>query len=236
FGYDIEVNPQSNEVIVLGRGDGEVFFDGVPMPTNGITDQASIMASYNLNGALNWVKQVLDEENYGVSYCKSLAINSSGIMGVCGYTAYSHPDGLVGFYNSDGSVISEHTYPATDQLKGYSIVFNEFDEAYLSGWCYLGGVLGMSPGTVTLSNTTGFIIKVDFLQQVKWLMEFESSPFDNRLYYSNRKLSYASRIDGNFIYNSGQNIIYNVEGDALFGEVIDYSLNIEEHFDDDITV
>jgi hypothetical protein len=236
YGYDIEINPQSNELIVLGKGDGEVFFDGVPMPLNGSSDRGTILISYNLDGTQNWVKRVLDEQNPGYSRCISLAISSSGILGVCGRTPNTYSVGLVGFYNSDGSIVSEHTYPTTDLLRVYSITFNEFDDAYLSGFCKTDAILGMSPGTVSLSNTTGFIVKMDILQQVQWVMEFESSVFRNQVIYDQGKLMYAGRIDDNFIYNNGQDIIINNSGDALFGEVIDNALSVETFLAEDITV
>jgi hypothetical protein len=236
YGWDIEINPQSNELIVLGSGDGDVYFDGVPMPVNSNSDQAALLISYNLDGTQNWVKRVLDEQNYGYSNCGSLAISSSGIMGVGGHTISNPPEGLVGFYNNDSSVISEHTYPTTAELRIHSITFNEYDKAYLSGWCYQGAVLGMSPGTVALTTTTAFIVKMDIFQQVKWIMEFESSPFDNRVDYANGELLYASRFDNDFIYNSGQSVIVNNSGDALFGEVVDNSLGTEEYLAEDITL
>jgi hypothetical protein len=94
----------------------------------------------------------------------------------------------------------------------------------------------MSPGTVALTTTTAFIVKMDIFQQVKWIMEFESSPFDNRVDYANGELLYASRFDNDFIYNSGQSVIVNNSGDALFGEVVDNSLGTEEYLAEDITL
>lgn len=236
YGYDLEINPQSNELIVLGKGEGEVFFDGVPMPINGVNDRAALLISYNLNGTQNWIQLVLVGENYGNSDCASLAISASGIMGVCGATIGNHAVGLAGFYNSDGSVISENTYPSFNDLKLYSITFNEYDEAYISGWCNEGGILGIDPGTVTINNTTGFIVKLDIFQQVKWVSEFESSIFKNYVCYNNGVLFYAGRFDSEFIYNYGQNVIINNAGDALFGEMIDSALSVEEYLAEEITV
>ena len=236
YAFDIDINPLSNELIVLGKGSGEVFFDGVPMPVLPISDNATFLVSYDLDGTINWVNRVLDEQNYGWTACSSLAMSSSGIMGVCGNTINSNPEGLVGFYNSDGSVISEHTYPSFQDLRLYSITFNEWDIAYLSGFCYKGGVLGMDPGTSTIYNTTGFVVKMDKFQQVRWVKEFESSDFRNQVHYYNGKLSYAGIIANEFIYNSGQNVIINNEGDALFGDIVDNSLSAEDYLADDITI
>jgi len=77
---------------------------------------------------------------------------------------------------------------------------------------------------VTLSSTTAFIAKIDVLQQVKWVEQFEGSRFANRVDYENGIITYAGRIDNMFTYNSGQNVIHNNAGDALFGEVIDHQL------------
>ncbi|MFN8274000.1 MAG: T9SS type A sorting domain-containing protein [Flavobacteriaceae bacterium] len=219
YGFDLEINPQTNEVIVLGKGEGAVYFGGVPLPTNGVLDKAIVLISYNMNGTQNWVKQVLN--GYGYGYGISLDISNSGIIGVGGQIFDS---GLVGFYNSDGSVISEQTYFSPSELRVDSITFNEFHDAYISGWCDAGGTLGISPGTVTLSSTTAFIAKIDVLQQVKWVEQFEGSRFANRVDYENGIITYAGRIDNMFTYNSGQNVIHNNAGDALFGEVIDHQL------------
>lgn len=236
YGYDLEINPETNELVVLGRGEGDVYFDGVPMPTNGVTDYAALLISYNLDGTQNWIKLVLVEQNYGYSNCSSLAISATGIMGICGTTYTPNPNGLVGFYSSDGSVITEHTYPSFNDLRLHSITFNEYDRAYISGWCYEGGVLGKEPGTATINNTTGFIVKMDINQQVKWVSEFEGSSFRDNVYYNNNELLYASRIDNEFIYNSGQNVIVNNSGDGLFGEMIDSSLSIENYLAEDVIV
>ena len=224
YGYDVEINPQTNELIVLGKGRGEVFFDGVPMPISDSSGEAIVLVSYNLDGTQNWVKQILAQQFNSTSNGTSLDISDSGIMGVCGYQ--NSGLGLVGFYGSDGSAITEQAYPSSEQVKVYSITFNEFNEAYLSGWCYYDAVLGISPGTVMLSTstTTGFMVKMDIYQQVKWVTELSSSSFSNRVIYDNGKLLYAGRIDNPFTYNSEQNVITNNAGDAVFGEVIDYQL------------
>lgn len=236
YGYDIEINPQTNELIVLGKGNGEIFFDGVPMPLNGSINKGTILISYNLDGTQNWVQRVLDEEYPGYSRCISLAISSSGILGVCGRSPNTYSIGLVGFYNSDGSIVSEHTYPTTDLLRVYSITFNEFNEAYLSGFCKSDAILGISPGTVSLTSTTGFIVKMDIHQQVQWVMEFESSSFRNQVNYDQGELLYAGRFDHKFFYNDGQDIIVNNTGDALFGEVVDNALSVETFLAEEITV
>lgn len=236
YGHDLEINPQTNELIVLALGEGEVFFDGVPMPSNGLTDNAALLISYELDGIQNWMQLVLVEDNYGYSSCTSLAISDSGIMGVCGTTVGMDPEGLVGFYNSDGSVISEHTYPAPYDLRLYSITFNEYDIAYVSGWCLDGGTLGIAPGTVTLNNTTGFIVRMDKHQQVRWVTEFAGSHFTNYIDYSNGELLYAGRFDEEFIYNSEQNVLVNNLGDAVYAQMIDDFLGVAEYIADEIAV
>lgn len=234
YGFDIEINPQTNEVIVLGKGEGEVFFDGVPMPIYAGSNEGIVLISYTINGTQNWIKRVLNVQNAWYSYGNSLDISNSGTIGVCGYT---NNTGLVGFYNSNGIAITEHSYPSANQLRIYSISFNEFNEAYISGWC-TDGTLGISPGTVTLSSLTGFIAKIDIFQQVRWVEEFEATGTSNQIHYDNGTLTYAGRIDANFIYNSGQNVITNNLGDALFGEIIDYQLplNLVSYLSEDCLV
>ena len=225
YGYDIEINPQSNELILLGTGDGEVYFDGIPMPLYESSDRGTVLISYTLDGTQNWVKRILDLQYFGYSYCKSLDISPTGLMGVCGYNTGSDPDGLVGFYTSDGSVISEHLYPSSNYLKIHSITFNDFNEAYISGEFNIDAVLGTSPETVSLSGTPlGFIAKLDIYHQIKWVMQFEST-FESQVLYNNGEILYAGRIDDPFIYNFDQDVITNNRGDALFGEVIDYQLS-----------
>ena len=219
YGYDIEINAQTNEVIVLGKGDGAVYFEGSPMPGN--SDEAILLISYSMDGTQNWIKNILNQPNNFGCYGTSLSISTSGIIGVCGYT---YTAGFVGFYTPNGSVISENTYTSTEQLRLYSIAFNEFNEAYISGTCTAGGTLGTSPGTVSLSALSGFIVKMDIFQQVKWLTEMQAYSFGNTIYYDNGKLSFAGRIDNAFTYNSGQNVIQSIYGDALFAEVVDYQL------------
>ena len=94
----------------------------------------------------------------------------------------------------------------------------------------------MDPGTSTIYNTTGFVVKMDKFQQVRWVKEFESSDFRNQVHYYNGKLTYAGIIANEFIYNSGQNVIINNEGDALFGDIVDNSLSAEDYLADDITI
>jgi len=68
------------------------------MPTNGSSEQGMLLASYNLNGTLNWVKRVFDADTImGYGYVTSLDISASGIMGVTGYSPGTPSYGLVGF-------------------------------------------------------------------------------------------------------------------------------------------
>lgn len=218
YGFDIEINPQSDEVLVLSKSDGAVFYDGVPAPINNSENEGTVLVAYNMDGTQNWVKQIFEQSDNWAPFIKSLDISNSGVIGVCG-------DGLVGFYTSDGSVISEHAHTSSNNIETYSLVFNEFNEAYVSGWCNSDAILGISPGIVSLSNTTGFIAKMDIFQQVKWVSEFTSSNgTNNQIYYDNGNIMYAGRIDASFVYNMGQEVINNNLGDALFGRLIDYGL------------
>lgn len=222
YGYGIDINPLTDEVIVLSKSDGDVFYDGVPTPAINSADEGIVLVSYNMDGTQNWVKQILEQPNNWNTNGTSLDISNSGIIGVCGYKGGGN--GLVGFYTSDGTVISEHAPTSSNSLRIFSIAFNEFNDAYLSGWCNTDAVLGISPGTVSLSNTTGFIAKMDIFQQVKWVSEFTASSPANQISYNNGRLLLASRIDDSFIYNMGQDVITNNVGDALFGGLLDYEL------------
>lgn len=235
FGVDMEINRQTNDIIVLSKAKGEVYFDGVLMPVNSNSNEGSVLVSLDTDGTLNWMQKVLDLDSYGYYSPVSLDISNSGIVGVCGMKYYT---GLVGFYNSDGSIISEQNYPSNDTLRIYSIAFNEYNNAYLSGWCSMDAVLGISPDTVTLTNTTGFIVKMNVYQQVHWVAEFTSSGFNflNHVYYDNGKILYAGRIDDTFIYNSGQNTIINNAGDAIFAETEDISLTVETYLEEFVSI
>ncbi|HLP64758.1 T9SS type A sorting domain-containing protein [Flavobacterium sp.] len=226
FGIDLKINPQTNQLIVLVDGQGYVYFDDVLMPFNGSIERGLLLVSYNLDGTRNWIKRVLDEGNYGWDVASSLAISPSGIMGVTGYTPAGNPNGKVGFYTSDGSVISEHTYPSTNSLRVLSMAFNEYNEAYIAGQYNGSIVLGMNPGTASLTGYKGFIAKMDVLQQIKWVQEIDGVyGFDHRVDYQNSKVLFAARIDEDFTYNSGQSVIVNNSGDALYGEITDYQLS-----------
>ena len=223
YGFDIGINPQTNELIVLGTADGAVVFDGIPMPLYQNSNKGIVLISYTSDGTQNWVKRILDYPNSSFSFGSSMDISSAGIIGICGQTYNS---GLVGFYTSDGMAISQSLYPTFNQLRLHGIVFNEFNEAYISGYCNTGGTLGISPGTFSINSTTGFIAKIDILQQVKWVEQFYTSSAATDITYANGKLSYASRIDATFTYGSGQTIGIDNYGDALFGEVSDYQLPV----------
>lgn len=226
YGVDLKVNPQTNELIVLAKGEGQVYFDNVPMPFNGSVDKGILLVSYNLNGNLNWIRRILDEDNYGYHSATALDISPSGIIGVTGYTPGSEPYGLVGFYTGNGNIITEHIYPSSYSLRMSSITFNEFNEAYVSGQFNGQITVGISPGTATLSGYKGFVAKMDILQQVKWITEVGgANTHVSNVEYHNGKLTYATRIDGTFTYNSGANSITNNSGDALFGELTDYNLS-----------
>lgn len=226
-GIDLKINPQNNQLIVLVHGEGDVYFDDELMPFNGAIDNAKLLVSYNLDGTRNWIKRILDEDTYGYNNATSLDVSNSGIIGVTGNTPGGTPDGLVGFYTSNGTIISEHIYPSTNSLTISSIVFNEFNEAYVSGQFNGDIVLGISPGTATLSGYNGFVAKMDILQQIQWAQEAGGSyGFGNCIDYNNGKLLFASRIDAAFPYNSGQNVIVNNSGDALFAELTDYQLAV----------
>jgi len=235
YGIDIEINPQSNEIIVLAKGDGDVYFDGVPMPVNNGSDEGNLLVSYGADGTQNWIKRILDDQDFGYGDCNSIGISSSGIIGVCGWTNGTTAEGLVGFYDNQGFVISEHTYPSGDDLLIHSIAFNEFGEVYLSGRCNDGAVLGISPGTVTLTDRTGFIVKMDTQQQVAWVTEFESY-FESRVFYDNGSILYACTIGEDFIYNSGQDIIIPDSGDAVFAEMPDNTLGVDNYIAEPVSV
>ncbi len=225
YGLDLKVNTQTNQLIVLVEGWGAVYFDDELMPSNGIINRGLLLVSYNLDGTRNWIRRILDEGDYGGHYASSIDISSTGIIGATGYSAGSDSDGLVGFYTSDATIISEHIYPATNSLKVLSIAFNEYNEAYVSGQFNGDITIGISPGTASLSGYKGFIAKMDILQQVKWVQEIDGVyGFDHRVDYRNSKLVFAARIDGDFTYNSGQSVIFNDSGDALYGELTDDQL------------
>ena len=224
YGIDLKINPQTNQLIVLALGEGYVYFDGVLMPFNEFTDRGKLLISYTLDGSQNWIKRIMDEEDLAYSNLSSIAISASGIIGVVGNTSGSTTDGLVGFYTSDGTIIHEHLYPSNYLLRVTSIDFNEFNEAYIAGSSYGETTLGVSPATATLSGHKGFIAKLDVLHQIKWVASFDASAWSPEIKYNQGKLLFASRIDSNFIYNSGQNTIVTNEGDAVYGEMTDYQL------------
>lgn len=226
YGVDLKINPQTNQLIVLARGEGYVYFDSVLMPFNGPIDKGILLISYNLDGTQNWVKRIMDEENYGYFYPTSLDISAAGIIGVTGYTPGTPANGLVGFYTSEGTIIAEHTYPSTDYgLKITSIAFNEFNEAYISGETNGATVLGASPGTASLSGNKGFVAKLDIYHQIKWVAAFDAGTWNTRINYADGKILFATRIDFNFVYNSGANTIVTNNGDAIYAELKDYQLS-----------
>lgn len=237
IGRDIEINPVTNEVIVLGRSNGPVYYDGVLSPAYySNNEEGIILLSYNPDGTQNWVKQILELPSNFNAFGISLDISYEGIIGICGYK--NGGVGLVGFYSNDGSVITEHVHTANSSVKITSIAFSEFNEAYISGWSDTGAVIGIAPATVTISPNTGFIVKLDVFQQVKWVTEFTSSNAANTMTYANGKIMYAGRIDDTFFYNHGRDVIVNNQLDALFAEMTDDEviLSTESSSDDDIVV
>lgn len=234
-GNDIKIHPQTNEVIVLSHSKGPVYYDGELSPAyNGNDEEGIILLSYDLDGTQNWVKQILELPSNFSSSGTSLDISFEGVIGICGYK--NRGVGLVGFYNSDGSVITEQVHPATDGVMFSSISFNEFNRAYISGWSDSGAVIGIAPATVTISSNTGFIVKLDVFQQVKWASEFTATGMGNNISYGYGKLMYAGRIDDDFTYNYGRNIITPNRGDGLFAEMTDATLSTESFSDDYIVL
>src|SRR5690554_4268183 len=180
-GKSVKIHPQTNEVIVLGSSTGPVYYDDELSPAyNDNDDHGIILLSYDSDGTQNWVKQIFELPSNFSSIGISLDISSVGVIGICGY---KNRGGLVGFYNSDGSVITEHEHPATNSVRFFSISFNEFNEAYLSGWSDAGAVIGIAPATDTISSNTGFVVKLDVSQQVKWVSEFTSRNVQNNITY-----------------------------------------------------
>lgn len=236
-GRAVKIHPQTNEVIVLGRSSGLVYYDGELSPAynNGNDDEGIILVSYNSEGTLNWVKQILKLPSNFSSSGISLDISAEGVIGICGYK--NGGSGLVGFYNRNGAVITEQEHPATDNgMRFFSISFNEFNKAYLSGWVDSEAVIGIAPGTATISSKTGFIVKLDENQQVKWVSEFTASDFKNNVSYGYGKLMYAGRIDDVFSYEKGQIMITPDLGDALFAEMTDSTLSTESFADDSVVL
>lgn len=121
-------------------------------------------------------------------------------------------------------------------MRFFSISFNEFNKAYLSGWVDSEAVIGIAPGTATISSKTGFIVKLDENQQVKWVSEFTASDFKNNVSYGYGKLMYAGRIDDVFSYEKGQIMITPDLGDALFAEMTDSTLSTESFADDSVVL
>lgn len=224
YGIDLKINPQTNELIVLCKGEGQVYFDEVLMPFNGTIDRGILLVSYDLDGTQNWVKRILDEGNNGYDYASSLDITATGIIGVTGYTPGISGNGRVGFYTGDATVISEHTYLSSNQLRITSITFNEFNEAYITGLCSGTTTLGLSPGIASISGYKGFVAKLDIYHQIKWVVDFDAGSWFGSVFYDNGKILFANRLDNNFSYNSGQDVIVTNNGDAVFGEITDYQL------------
>src|SRR5690606_19535220 len=83
-GTDIEIHPQTNEVIVLGHSSGAVYYDGELSPAyNGNDDEGIILLSYDTDGTQNWVKQILELPSNFSSEGRSLDISSEGVIGIC---------------------------------------------------------------------------------------------------------------------------------------------------------
>ncbi len=223
YGVDLKINPQTNQLIVLVRGQGPVYFGSVPMPVNGSSIHGLLLVSYNLDGTQNWVRRIL-EGNMDYSYVSSLDISASGIIGVTGYTPGINSNGLIGFYTPDATILSERTYTSSYELRLTSIAFNEFNEAYIAGKCNLQTTLGTPPGTARISGSKGFVAAVDLYHQIKWVVEYDSGTWEGRVAYDNGKVQFATRADFDFTYNSGQSSIVTNSGDAIYAELTDFHL------------
>ena len=216
FGHNIALDRTSGKIIIVGRFENDIYFDTGVLSTT--ASYATFLVAYDTNGTELWKTSLF---NNGSSYCQGLGISSSGLIGVAGYNSLgSNPDGLLGFYDSNGAVQSEDIY-SSNYCRLHSIAFNSSDECFITGTFNDTVVLGVVPDTIMLTGfNAGFLLKLNSNRVPEWAKKL-SATFENEVTCKDNRILYAGRIDGPFIYNYDSDSIINNHGDAIFAEFSD---------------
>jgi len=220
YGHNIALTDSMNQLVVLGRYTKTIYFDVDSLTT--AVNYAMFLASYDTSGTELW-KTSLFNNDY--AYGQGLDISSDDVIGVAGFnSAASSPDGLVGFYDINGNVLSEETYLSTSYCRLHSLEFNHLNEAFITGTFYDTLVVGTTsnPLTITTSGNAyrSVIAKLSPSFVPIWAMD-KSGSWENQITCKNNRIIYASRIDDEFIYNYGVDTVHSNSGDAVFAEITD---------------
>lgn len=221
YGHNIAIDDSTGNVTVLGRYSKSIFFTSDTLTTT--HPSSSFLVTYNSLGTELWVKSLFSN---AYSFCQGLDISSTGLIGVAGYNSLYHSaaDGLVGFYDTIGNIISENIISSTYTCHLHSLTFNQLDECYISGIFRDSLSFGKSPHKISLkadAQSSGLIIKLSNNLIPIWANQLSSSS-ENKISCKNNRVFFSSRFDNPFIYNYGADTI-NRTGDAVFAEIADTS-------------
>jgi hypothetical protein len=216
YGQNIALDRSSGKVFIVGRYESTIYFATATLAT--LQSSSTFLIAYDTGGTELWVESLFSN---GYSFSQGLDISSNGLIGVAGYNTFgSGPDGLVGFYDLNGNVQSEVTYPS-NYCRLHSLAFNQMNECFITGTFQDTVVLGTAPDTVMLTaSLAGFVLKLDSNHVLDWAKQISSS-YENEVTCKNYRILYAGRIDSPFMYNYGADSIVNITGDALFAEFYD---------------
>ncbi|NNF02729.1 MAG: T9SS type A sorting domain-containing protein [Bacteroidia bacterium] len=221
YGHNIAIDPVTNKVVVMGRFSKAITFETGILSTT--VSYATFVVVYDEYGTELWRKMIFTSP-YGYSYCQGLDISPNGVIGVAGFNSLgSSPDGLVGFYDLNGNILSEQIY-TSPYCRLSNLEFNQSNECFITGR-FQGSVnLGSAPDTViTLTAPySGFILKLNDSRVPLWTKMLPAS-FENKVTCKDNKVLYAGRIDQKFIYNYNADTIFPSSGDAVFAEIADLS-------------
>jgi len=227
FGNNIAIDKSSSKIFVLGRFSKDIYFNTGVLLAN--ASYATFLVAYDSSGMELWHKSLF---NNSYSYCQGLGVSMNDVIGVAGFNTFgSNPDGLIGFYDLNGTVITEQTYDSPNYCRLNNIEFNQLNEIYVTGIFGDHLTIGISPSQISIPNNNapnynGVIIKLNSNYVPIWAMQRPAS-FENQITCKNNRILYSGRFDFPFAYNNGIDTLINNLGDAVFAELFDTTCSFD---------
>lgn len=218
YGHNIAIDELSNKIVIIGRFSKDVFFETATLSYD---SYSTFIVAYDYDGTELWTTRAF---SMGNSYCQGLDISPNGLIGIAGFNSLGpNPSGLVGFYDLNGSILSEKVYFSPEYCRINSLEFNQAGESFIAGRFKESVTFGSAPNGITLNdNASGFLLKLNINQEPVWANKIPSS-FETKVTCKNNRIFYACRTDEPFVYNYGTELISNDSGDGILAEIVDNS-------------
>lgn len=174
-GYSISVVPLGSSFLVSGIFSGSVNFDGVPLQSHTDSNAFPIpdlfVASFNLNGQLQWVKTAISDTGLYANQANSLYVDNLGncyltgafagktdfgngfvLQNTPGPNGWDNFDAFIAKYNPNGDVVLVKQFQGSENEQGTGVAVDQDGRILLTG-CF-GATNGGNNPSISFDGNT----------------------------------------------------------------------------------